>query len=121
MMSHETRRCLERDGYRVLLSVDAARVQLVTRRGTDLRAAFPEIVAGAAQLAYGTAADGEIRHGAALCIVCAVSPARHCRGQHDRTVVAMRLCVATPQPHGHNEVGFRAARSPPCERWKIMC
>ncbi|MEV6533695.1 ATP-dependent DNA ligase [Streptomyces sp. NPDC051639] len=48
------------DGYRALLSVDAAREQLVSRRGTDLRAAFPEIVAGAAQLADGTAVDGEI-------------------------------------------------------------
>ncbi|MEU1536124.1 ATP-dependent DNA ligase [Streptomyces fagopyri] len=48
------------DGYRALLSVDSSRVQLVSRQGTDLRAAFPEIVAGAAQLADGTAVDGEI-------------------------------------------------------------
>ncbi|MFH9970184.1 hypothetical protein ACH4PR_55000 [Streptomyces mirabilis] len=59
-MAHETRQSLEKDGYRSLLSVDGARVQLVSRRGTDLSAAFPEIVAGAAQLSDGTAVDGEI-------------------------------------------------------------
>jgi bifunctional non-homologous end joining protein LigD len=59
-MAHETRQSLEKDGYRAWLSVDGARVQLVSRRGTDLSAAFPEIVAGAAQLSDGTAVDGEI-------------------------------------------------------------
>lgn len=48
------------DGYRVLFSVDAGQVELRSRRGTDLRAAFPEIVAGAAQLRDGTALDGEL-------------------------------------------------------------
>ncbi|MEW1567415.1 ATP-dependent DNA ligase [Streptomyces sp. NPDC093509] len=48
------------DGYRALLSVDGGRVELRSRRGTDLRAAFPEIEAGAAQLRDGTAVDGEL-------------------------------------------------------------
>ncbi|MFJ6509310.1 ATP-dependent DNA ligase [Streptomyces sp. NPDC091879] len=48
------------DGYRALLSIDAGRVELRSRRGTDLRAAFPEILTGAAQLRDGTAFDGEL-------------------------------------------------------------
>ncbi|MFJ8802772.1 hypothetical protein [Streptomyces sp. NPDC102487] len=34
------------DGYRALLSIDDGRVELRSRRGTDMRAAFPEIVSG---------------------------------------------------------------------------
>ncbi|WP_406363813.1 ATP-dependent DNA ligase (plasmid) [Streptomyces sp. NBC_00715] len=48
------------DGYRALLSVDEGKVELRSRRGTDLRAAFPEIVSGTAQLRDGTALDGEL-------------------------------------------------------------
>ncbi|MFD9586177.1 hypothetical protein ACFWBM_15950 [Streptomyces sp. NPDC059980] len=36
------------DGYRALLSIDAGKVELRSRRGTDLRSAFPEILTGAA-------------------------------------------------------------------------
>ncbi|MGA4966919.1 MULTISPECIES: ATP-dependent DNA ligase [Streptomyces] len=38
------------DGFRALISVDAGRVVLRSRRGTEMAASFPEIVAGAAQL-----------------------------------------------------------------------
>ncbi|MFJ4895037.1 ATP-dependent DNA ligase [Streptomyces sp. NPDC088788] len=48
------------DGYRALVSVDEGRVELRSRRGTDMRTAFPEIVAGATQLRDGTALDGEL-------------------------------------------------------------
>ncbi|WP_432189833.1 ATP-dependent DNA ligase [Streptomyces sp. Tue6028] len=48
------------DGYRAMLSVDAGRVELRSRRGTQMGPAFPEIVAGAAQLPDRTAFDGEL-------------------------------------------------------------
>lgn len=38
------------DGFRALLSVDADRVVLRSRRGTDMAPSFPEIVAGAVHL-----------------------------------------------------------------------
>ncbi|MEU9439275.1 hypothetical protein [Streptomyces sp. NPDC048252] len=48
------------DGYRALVSVDAGRVVLRSRRGTEMAASFPEIVAGAVQLPDATALDGEL-------------------------------------------------------------
>ncbi|MFD9360019.1 hypothetical protein [Streptomyces sp. NPDC060031] len=48
------------DGFRALVSVDAGRVVLRSRRGTEMAAAFPEIVAGAAQLPDATALDSEL-------------------------------------------------------------
>ncbi|MFE9024598.1 ATP-dependent DNA ligase [Streptomyces sp. NPDC007808] len=48
------------DGFRALISVDAGRVVLRSRRGTEMAASFPEIVAGAAQLPEATAMDGEL-------------------------------------------------------------
>ncbi|WTP38875.1 hypothetical protein OG258_49465 [Streptomyces mirabilis] len=51
---------MEKDGFRALLSVDAGRVVLRSRRGTEMAPAFPEIVAGAAQLLGATALDGEL-------------------------------------------------------------
>ncbi|GAA2767632.1 ATP-dependent DNA ligase [Streptomyces paradoxus] len=48
------------DGFRALLSADAGKVELRSRRGTDMGPAFPEIVAGAAQLPDATALDGEL-------------------------------------------------------------
>ncbi|MFG2437937.1 ATP-dependent DNA ligase [Streptomyces sp. NPDC048508] len=48
------------DGYRALVSINKGQVELRSRRGTDLRAAFPEILTGAAQLRDGTAFDGEL-------------------------------------------------------------
>ncbi|MFH9983978.1 ATP-dependent DNA ligase [Streptomyces sp. NPDC017179] len=48
------------DGFRALLSVDAGRVVLRSRRGTEMAASFPEIVAGAVQLPDATALDGEL-------------------------------------------------------------
>ncbi|MFI6435015.1 hypothetical protein [Streptomyces sp. NPDC050759] len=48
------------DGFRALLSVDAGRVVLLSRRGTEMAASFPEIVAGAVQLPDATAFDGEL-------------------------------------------------------------
>ncbi|MER5509366.1 ATP-dependent DNA ligase [Streptomyces sp. NPDC002766] len=48
------------DGFRALLSIDTDRVVLRSRRGTDMTPAFPEIVAGAAQLPDQTALDGEL-------------------------------------------------------------
>jgi ATP-dependent DNA ligase len=48
------------DGFRALVSVDAGRVVLRSRRGTDMLAAFPEIGAAAAQLPDATALDGEL-------------------------------------------------------------
>ena len=57
-MSHETRQSLENDGFRALVSVDAGRVVLRSRRGTEMLPAFPEIGAGAAQLPDATALDG---------------------------------------------------------------
>lgn len=38
------------DGFRAAVSVDAGTVVLRSRRGTQMGPAFPEIVAGAAQL-----------------------------------------------------------------------
>ncbi|MEU1005914.1 ATP-dependent DNA ligase [Streptomyces tibetensis] len=46
------------DGVRALLSADAGKVELRSRRGTEMGPAFPEIVAGAAQLPDATALDG---------------------------------------------------------------
>ncbi|MEU3490627.1 ATP-dependent DNA ligase [Streptomyces massasporeus] len=51
---------LKWDGFRALLSVDAGKVVLRSRRGTEMGPAFPEIVAGAAQLPDATALDGEL-------------------------------------------------------------
>jgi ATP-dependent DNA ligase len=48
------------DGFRALLSVDAGRAVLHSRRGTEMAASFPEVVAGAAQLPDATALDGEL-------------------------------------------------------------
>ncbi|WP_159049458.1 hypothetical protein [Streptomyces sp. NRRL WC-3618] len=57
-MSHETPSNLENDGFRALVSVDAGRVVLRSRRGTEMVPAFPEVVAGSAQLPDATALDG---------------------------------------------------------------
>ncbi|MFJ5730977.1 ATP-dependent DNA ligase [Streptomyces paradoxus] len=46
------------DGFRALLSTDAGKVELRSRRGTDMGPAFPESVAVAAQLPDATALDG---------------------------------------------------------------
>ncbi|MCE7051888.1 ATP-dependent DNA ligase [Streptomyces purpurascens] len=51
---------LKWDGFRALVSVDAGRVVLRSRRGTEMAPAFPEVVAGAAQLPDATALDGEL-------------------------------------------------------------
>ncbi|MEU9211758.1 hypothetical protein AB0D27_28410 [Streptomyces sp. NPDC048415] len=48
------------DGFRAGVSVDAGQVVLRSRRGTDMAPAFPEVVAGAAQLPDATALDGEL-------------------------------------------------------------
>ncbi|MGW5640803.1 ATP-dependent DNA ligase [Streptomyces sp. NPDC003832] len=49
------------DGFRALLSLDGKVVQLSSRHGTDMTAAFPEITGGAAsQLADATLLDGEL-------------------------------------------------------------
>lgn len=48
------------DGYRALLRIDAGRVMLRSRCGTEMTPAFPEIVAGAAQLPDKSALDGEL-------------------------------------------------------------
>ncbi|MET8248690.1 hypothetical protein ABZV31_32480 [Streptomyces sp. NPDC005202] len=48
------------DGFRALVSVDAGRVVLRSRRGTEMLSAFPEIEAGATQLPDATALDGEL-------------------------------------------------------------
>ncbi|MET7551692.1 hypothetical protein ABZS95_41245 [Streptomyces sp. NPDC005479] len=48
------------DGFRALVSVDAGRVVLRSRRGTEMLPAFPEIGAGSAQLPDATALDGEL-------------------------------------------------------------
>ncbi|MEV6406023.1 hypothetical protein AB0M58_24115 [Streptomyces bobili] len=48
------------DGFRALLSVDAGRVVLRSRRGTEMLPAFPEIGAGAVRLPDATAMDGEL-------------------------------------------------------------
>ncbi|MFF2937865.1 ATP-dependent DNA ligase [Streptomyces mirabilis] len=49
-----------RHGIRAGVSVDAGQVVLRSRRGTDMAPAFPEVVAGAAQLPDATALDGEL-------------------------------------------------------------
>ena len=49
---------LKWDGFRALVSVDARKAVLRSRRGTEMGPAFPEIVAGAAQLLGTTALDG---------------------------------------------------------------
>lgn len=46
------------DGFRAAVSVDAGRVLLRSRRGTEMGPAFPEIVSGAVQLPEATAMDG---------------------------------------------------------------
>ncbi|MFE9115699.1 ATP-dependent DNA ligase [Streptomyces collinus] len=51
---------LKWDGFRALVSADAGKVALRSRRGTEMGPAFPEIVAGAAQLPDATALDGEL-------------------------------------------------------------
>ncbi|MBB4717737.1 ATP-dependent DNA ligase [Streptomyces luteogriseus] len=51
---------LKGDGFRALLSADSGKVALRSRRGTEMGPAFPEIVAGAAQLPDATALDGEL-------------------------------------------------------------
>ncbi|POX37882.1 hypothetical protein C3486_26020 [Streptomyces sp. Ru73] len=49
------------DGFRVLLGRDQERTLLRSRHGTDLTAAFPELVAAAAeQLPYDVILDGEV-------------------------------------------------------------
>ncbi|WP_286246879.1 hypothetical protein [Streptomyces graminofaciens] len=48
------------DGFRALVSVDAGRVVLRSRRGTEMAASFPEVVAGAVRLPDATALDGEL-------------------------------------------------------------
>ncbi|MEW2290515.1 hypothetical protein [Streptomyces sp. NPDC047841] len=48
------------DGFRALVSAEAGGVVLRSRRGTEMAASFPEIVAGAAQLPDATALDGEL-------------------------------------------------------------
>ncbi|GHF36247.1 ATP-dependent DNA ligase [Streptomyces griseosporeus] len=48
------------DGFRPLVSVDANRVVLRSRRGSDLGPAFPEILAGTGRLPHQTALDGEL-------------------------------------------------------------
>ncbi|MDT0614393.1 ATP-dependent DNA ligase [Streptomyces lancefieldiae] len=48
------------DGFRAVVSVDAGRVVLRSRRGTETGPAFSEIVAGAVQLPDATAMDGEL-------------------------------------------------------------
>ncbi|KOV97525.1 ATP-dependent DNA ligase [Streptomyces sp. NRRL WC-3723] len=48
------------DGFRALLSVETGGVVPRSRRGTEMAASFPEIVAGAAQLPDATALDGEL-------------------------------------------------------------
>ncbi|WP_246111632.1 hypothetical protein [Streptomyces hawaiiensis] len=48
------------DGFRALVSVDAGRVVLRSRRGTEMGSSFPEVAAGAVQLPDATALDGEL-------------------------------------------------------------
>ncbi|MDT0487254.1 MULTISPECIES: ATP-dependent DNA ligase [Streptomyces] len=48
------------DGFRALVSVDAGQVVLRSRRGTEMRPSFPEVVAGAVHLPDATALDGEL-------------------------------------------------------------
>ncbi|MEU0037589.1 ATP-dependent DNA ligase [Streptomyces sp. NPDC006333] len=48
------------DGFRALLHIDAGRVVLRSRRGTEMVSAFPDIAAAAVQLPDATALDGEL-------------------------------------------------------------
>ncbi|CAL9278948.1 DNA ligase C [Streptomyces sp. SudanB135_2055] len=48
------------DGFRAAVSVDAGRVVLRSRHGTEMGPAFPEVVSGAVQLPDATAMDGEL-------------------------------------------------------------
>jgi ATP-dependent DNA ligase len=48
------------DGWRALVSVEAGRVVLRSRRGTNLVASFPEIESKSSQLPDATALDGEL-------------------------------------------------------------
>ncbi|WOT32694.1 ATP-dependent DNA ligase [Streptomyces coeruleorubidus] len=48
------------DGFRALVSVDAGKVVLRSRRGTEMAPAVAEVVAGAVQLPDATALDGEL-------------------------------------------------------------
>ncbi|WP_329254180.1 hypothetical protein [Streptomyces canus] len=48
------------DGFRALLSANAGQVVLRSRRGTEMAASFPEVVAGIVQLPDATALDGEL-------------------------------------------------------------
>ncbi|WP_308406861.1 hypothetical protein [Streptomyces sp. AC555_RSS877] len=48
------------DGFRALVSVDAGRVVVRSRRGTEMGPSFPEVVAEAVQLPNATALDGEL-------------------------------------------------------------
>lgn len=45
-MSYETRQSLENDGWRALLSLDAGRLVLRSRRGRNLAPSFPEVRSG---------------------------------------------------------------------------
>nr|WP_244204239.1 hypothetical protein [Streptomyces africanus] len=51
---------LKWDGFRALVCIDAGKVVLRSRRGTEMGPAFPEVVAGAGQLPDATALDGEL-------------------------------------------------------------
>ncbi|MFG3085568.1 ATP-dependent DNA ligase [Streptomyces parvulus] len=59
-MSRETQQSLEKDGFRAAVLVDAGRVVLRSRHGTEMGPAFPEIVAKVVQLPDSTAMDGEL-------------------------------------------------------------
>lgn len=48
------------DGFRALVFVDAGRVVLRSRRGTEMGPSFPEVVTGTEQLPDMTAMDGEL-------------------------------------------------------------
>ncbi|WP_079275286.1 hypothetical protein [Streptomyces phaeoluteigriseus] len=48
------------DGWRALLSLDAGRLVLRSRKGTDFVPSFPEVCSGTAQLPDATALDGEL-------------------------------------------------------------
>ncbi|MFJ2925618.1 hypothetical protein ACIPIU_11450 [Streptomyces massasporeus] len=48
------------DGFGALVSADPGKVALRSRRDTEMGPAFPEIVAGAAQLPDATSLDGEL-------------------------------------------------------------
>ncbi|MDQ0840522.1 ATP-dependent DNA ligase [Streptomyces sp. V1I6] len=48
------------DGFRALVSVEAGQVVLRSRRGTEMAASFPKVVAGAVQLPDATAMDDEL-------------------------------------------------------------